>query len=820
MPWLQSVIQDARFALRTLGRSPAFTAVAIITLTLGIATTTAAFSVVDTVVLRGLPYRDADRLMTVYERNDQGGFRTPSFPTYSDWERQGSTVANAIDGFAFIRGDGVMMPTPTGDERKIAAYVTPGFFSLMGTHPFLGRTFLPDEERIGGPRVAVISYQYFNEQFGGDPSVIGKIVRVDSVPTTIVGVMPHAFAFPNFAGASSFLGPAVWQPIAIFQATHAALNLRGLHVDSRAVLRLRADVDSSRAATVMRTIEQRLATEYPLEQAHWTGVGLQPISDELYGGLRQTLYLISGAIVLVLLLACANVANLLLVRASTRSRELAVRSALGAGRWRLAQQLLVEAFLVALAAGGLGLIVASALVGYIRHAGGARLPFVDEIAIDYRAALFALGSAAFAALLVGALPALHAGSQVMQRIRAGGAGAIGGLREAWVRNALVSLQFALALTLLAGAGLLVQSFRRLVAVPLGYDPYNVVDAAIQPPPHRYDSPAAAAALYTRIIDALRATPDVVSAAAAGGARLPTKIEPEGASGDRPLLEAAYHPVSTDWRATLRVPMVTGRWFTEEDMRSPVGFVINQRLARALWSSANPLGKRVTVRRSSQARADFGQPITMPVIGVLADVHEDGPENEPQPEIFLPYTLEVWPWMHFVVRVRTSIGAEALVDRTIRNVEPAVRYLAKPSLESIGVESIDPQRRFVTFVLTGFAACALLLATVGLYGMVAYSVIQRTRELGVRIALGATEGNVLRLIMGESMRFVVAGAVLGTVGVLASRRLIQSMLFQTTATDLTTFVTVPLVLAGAALGASYLSARGAARADPLIAIRGE
>src|SRR5689334_9060624 len=245
MPWLHSLLQDTRYALRTLSRSPAFTVVAIITLTLGIATTTAAFSVIDTIVLRGRPYRDADRLMKVYERSDQGGYRTPSFPTYSDWEAQGSTVADAIHGFAFIRGDAVMLPTPSGDDRKIAAYVTPGFFNLMGTRPLLGRTFLPDEERIGGPRVAVISYQYFDEQFGGDPSVIGKIVRVDSVPTTIVGVMSHAFAFPNFADAGSFLGPAVWQPIAIFQATHAALKLRGLHVDSRTVLRLRAEVDST-----------------------------------------------------------------------------------------------------------------------------------------------------------------------------------------------------------------------------------------------------------------------------------------------------------------------------------------------------------------------------------------------------------------------------------------------------------------------------------------------------------------------------------------------------------------------------------------------
>jgi putative ABC transport system permease protein len=818
--WLRCIAQDTRYALRTLRRSPGFAVVAIVTLTLGIATTTAAFSVVDTVVLRGLPYRDAGRLMNVYERSDQGSLRVPSYPTYVDWMNQARTVSSAIEGFAFVRGDGVIMPTPSGDDRKIAAYVTPGFFALMGTRPLFGRTFLPDEERLGGPRVGVISYEYFNSQFGGDASIIGKTVPVDSVPTTIIGVMPQAFAYPNFAGVGGFLQPVIWQPIAIFQATHNQLTLRGLHVDSRAVLRLRSNADSAKAATVMRTIEARLAAEYPIDQAHWTGVGLQPIATELLGGVRQTLFLISGAIVLVLLLACANVANLLLVRASARSRELAVRSALGAGRWRLAQQLLIEAAVLAAAAGALGLLFASSLVGYVRHAAGERLPFGDQIAVNGRAALFALGAVASAALLVGALPAVHAGSRVMQRIRSGGAGALGGRREASMRNLLVSVQFALALTLLAGAGLLVQSFRRLMSVPLGYDSTNVVDFAIQPPPHRYNEPAQAAALYKRIVESLRATPGITEAAAAGGARIPVKIDTEGASGAKPVVQAAYHPVSSDYRSTLRIPMVAGRWFTDDDMRSPVGFVINQRLARDLWGSSSALGKRITVRRASQARADFGQPITLPVIGVIADAHLDGLDNDPSPELYLPYTLEVWPWMQFVVRVRNAVGAEALVTRIVQGVEPGVRFFGKPSLERQGLEAIDPQRRFVTFVLSGFAVCALLLATIGLYGIVAYSVVQRTRELGVRIALGATQRNVQALVMRDGMRFVIAGALVGTLGALAATRFIRSMLFETTSFDLATFITVPLLLAAAALGASYLSARRAARTDPLLAIRGE
>jgi putative ABC transport system permease protein len=818
---LESGMRDARYALRTLRRSPAFSIVALLTLALGIGSTTAAFSVVDNVVLRGLPYRDPSRLQTVYERSDEGGFRVPSYPTFRDWQAQSASVSSAIEGMAYVRGDGIQLPLHGSTERRIGAYVTPGFFALMGTRPLLGRGFLPDEERLGAAPVAVLSYDYFVEEFGGNPATIGKVIDVDSVPTTIIGVMPHAFAYPNFAGSSSFLGPSMWQPLTVFERTHPQLGFRGLHVDSRALLRLRSGTDSARAATAMRTIGLRLAAEYPVEQAHWASIAIQPIASEMFGGLRSALAIISSAIALVLLLACANVANLMLTRASARRQEMTIRAALGAGWWRLARQLLAEALVLAIGAGALGLVLAYVLVGYVRGAATSQLPFASELSVDGRAALFALLASGLTAILVGTLPALHAGSvRLMERVRAGGAGAIGGAREAWVRNVLVSLQFALALTLLMGAGLLIQSFRRLVAVPLGYDPRDMIEFSVSPPAHRYQTPAEAAALWTRIIEAVRAVPGVTDVAAAGGALLPTKVETEAATAGRATESALYHTVSSDFRQTMRIPMVAGRWFTSDDMRSPVGFVISEKLAKRIFPSASALGQRVTVRRASQARKDFGQPITLPIIGVISDIREYGPETDSQPEIYLPYTLEVWPWMQFVVRAPNAPRALPSVDRAVRGVEPALDFLGKPSVSSTGVASIDPQRRFVTLVLVGFAGCALLLATVGLYGTVAYNVIQRTRELGVRIALGATEGRILALVMRDGLAFVLAGAVAGVLGAIVSARLIRAMLFETTATDATTFVAVPAVLALAALAASYLSARRAAKTDPLVAIRGE
>ena len=819
--FIESSAFDVRYALRTLVRAPGFTLAAVLTLAIGLGSTTATFSIIDSVVLRGLPYHDADRLQTVYERSEDGNLRVPSYPTFKDWQTQSAAVSSAIEGMAFIRGDGVLLPMPNGDERSIAAYVTPGFFALLGTRPMLGRTFLPEDERPGAPQVAVLSYEYFVKQFGGDPHAIGTVVNVDSVPATIIGVMPHAFAYPNFGGAGFVLGPSVWQPIWVFEASHAALKLRGLHVDSRALLRLHGGVDSSRAAAVMKTIAMRLAAEYPVEQAHWTSVSLQSMDRELFGDLRPALLLVSSAISLILLLACANVANLLLVRASARERELAVRFALGSGRWRLARQLLTEAFLLAAASGTVGLVLASALVAYVRRSASGQIPFADDLAVDTRTTLFALGASIATALLVGVLPAMQAdGAGAMERLRSGVASATGGRRERRVRNLLVAAQFALALTLLTGAGLLLQSYRRMAAVPLGYDPTDTISFLVSPPRNRYTKPEEAAALYARIIDALRGVPSVTSAAAAGGALLPVKVETEAAAGGRADQSALYHPVSAGYRSTRRIPLVAGRWFTEDDMRAPNGFVVSEGLAKRLWPGQSALGKRVTVRRASQARADFGQPITMPVVGVLADVREYGPQDDLAAEIYLPYTLEVWPWMTFAVRAANPTRALPAINRALREVEPSLDFLGKPSVEATGADAIDSQRRFVTFVLTGFAASALLLATIGLYGTMSYSVVQRTRELGVRIALGATRRNITALVMRSALVVVGVGSVIGVGGALAATRVLRSMLFQTTALDVTTFVLVPLLLGAAAAAASYWSARRAARTDPLIAMRGE
>ena len=813
--------QDLRDAIRGLRRAPTFTLVAVITLALAIGSTTAVFSVVDTVLIRGLPYSQPDRLQAIYERAEQGALRIPSYPTFRDWQTQSADADKIIEGMAFVRGDGVMIAG--SDDRHIAAYVSPGFFALLGTKPELGRALLPEDERIGAPRVAVISHDFFMRHFGGDPSALGKTVAVDSVAVTVVGVMPRGFAYPNF-GFGGWLPPALWEPIAAFEASHQALSLRGLHVDSRTIMRLRSGADSSRAAAAMRTIAQRLAKEYPVEQANWTAVEMHPLSQELFGQLSRTLWLITGAIGLVLLLACANVANLLLVRSSIRSREMAVRAALGADASRIARHLFAEAAVLALVAGSAGVGLAAMLVGFLRPYAAQRLPFATDMAVDSRAVWITVGLSAVTALLIGILPAMNAGREnLVNRLRggAGGASDAGGIAQRRARDTLVVVQFALAITVLIGSGLLVRSVARVASVPLGFDSEGVVSFAIRPPRGKYDQPAQAAALYQRILAAVNAVPSVELSAAAGGALLPTKVETDEHRGVESALEARYHPISTDYFRVRRIPIVAGRSFTDDDMRSPTGFVITQNLAKQLWPSGSPLGQRITVRRSSQARADFGQPITLPVVGVAADHREFGPESPPPPQVFLPYTLEVWPWMTFVVRSPRAAAIQRSIDDAVRQLEPSIEFMGRSSVAKTGiVSSFGDPRIFLTTLLSGFAATAMLLAAIGLYGIVAYGVTQRTRELGVRIAIGATPRAIAALILSHAARLVVAGVVIGIGAAAVMKKVRQAMLFETSTRDALTFVVVPVVLAVVAAVACLVPAFRAMRTDPLIVIRAE
>jgi predicted permease len=813
---------DATHLVRSLRRSPAFAIVAILTLALGIGTTTSVLSVVDHVLVHALPFRDAGELAVLLERDDRGDLRTPSYPTLDDWRRDPG-MRQAFEGVSFERGEGVSIAIGEKTDRFPAAFVDTSFFPLIGVRPLLGRVLSSDDARDGAPPAAVLSYGLWQQRFGGDPSILGRRLDIDSVPTTVVGVLPAGAQYPGFA--------SLWRPLSQYRHKEV-LTRRGLHVDSRTIARFRPGIDSLRAARMTATIGAQLAAAYPAEQGRWSPA-LYSLRDEIIGDIKPMLLTLAGAAAAVLLLACANVANLLLARVAGRSREIAVRSALGASRGRIVRQLLTESLILAVIGGGLGTAIAAAAVGFARKLPADRLPRAEELSVDHRVLLIAAAASLFTALLCGLWPALRATRPSgAETLRAGSSGSVGLRSESRLRRTLVAVQFALALMLLVGAGLLLQSFRRAAAVDVGFDPRGLVAVRITAPPGVYRTPAEAAALYTRILDAARSVPGVASAGFIqhfpfGSASIPTPVQVEGRSvNDTASTQVFYRTVSASYLPTMKMSIVGGRWFNDDDMRAPAGsFVVNAAMAKRYWPGENAVGHRITVRRSSQARADFGQPLPGVVIGVVGDVHQTSQDTPPSPEVYVPFTLETWPWGTFVMRTRDGARSVPRLQKAIMAIDPRlVRTGADGAQDFELVEDMIASRlapRKLSMALIGvFAGCALVLAAIGMYGVIAYGVSQRTREMGVRKALGATDGMIAGLIVRESLLLASFGLVIGCAGAWAGGRLIKGLLFNTPQLDPLAYGATILLLIVVAMAASFFPARRATRLDPTIAMRGD
>lgn len=819
---LDGITQDTRHLVRSLRGAPGFAAVAIVTLALGIGATTAVLSVVDHVLVHSLPFRDAGRLMMMMERDERGGFRPPSAPTTEDWRRDPG-VQRAFDGMAFVRGDGATFREGDESRRVLIGFVGPEFFSVLGARPLLGRLLTDDDHRDGAPPAVVIAHAFWQERLGGDRKVIGRRISLDSVPTTVVGVMPPGATYPGFA--------SIWEPSSQYRHKEI-MTRRGLHADSRTVARLRPGVDSARAVALMSVVSGQLAAAYPSEQAHWQPAML-PVRDELIGGIRPMLLALAGAAAAVLLLACANVANLFLARVASRTRELAVRGALGASRARLVRQLLTESLLFAIGGGALGTALAAVAVSLARKLPSDRLPRVDELSVDSRVLIVAAVASLLTAVICGVWPAWRATRPSSgEALRAGALGSVGVRSESRVRRALVTVQFALALMLLVGAGLLLQSFRRAAAVEVGFDPRGLVTVTINPPPGTYQEPKDAAALYARLISAAHNVPGVLDAAFInhvpfGLAAILSPIQIDGrAANDTGSNQIFYRTVSDTYLRTMKMSLAAGRWFTDTDMRSPNGgVVINAAAAKFYWPGESAIGKRLTLRRSSQVRADFGQPLAGTVIGVVNDVHQTSQEAVPDREVYVPYTLETWPWGSLVVRTRDGSRSIPKLRDAIAAVD--ARLIEKGSagterfsaVESVIASTLAPRKLALTLI-GAFAACALVLAAIGLYGVVAYGITQRTRELGVRKALGATDAMIASLVFRESAILTGVGIVVGCAGAWEGARLIRDLLFQTNPADVSVYAPTVLVLVGIALVATYIPTRRATRLDPTIAMRGE
>ena len=802
-------MNDLRFAVRQLLKNPGFTAVAVLTLALGIGATTAIFSVVHAVLFQPLPYPEPEQLVRIHETIPVRGVeRVPvSVANYLDWRRQSSSFA----GMAAHRWVDLNL-TGLGEARRLkGARVTTGFFSTLGVPPQLGRAFLPEEEARGRHQVVVISDELWRRDFGGESSVLGRSLTLDGEVHSIVGVMPPRVRYPS-------RGLDVWVPAAFFESETVQRGNHGWGV----VARLKPGVNAVQAGVEMSGIASRIATEF--EEVRDFNVRVVSLHEEVVGDKRTPLLVLLGAVACVLAIACANVANLLLARASTRRKEFAIRAALGAGRGTILRQLLLESVLLSLVGGTLGVLLAHGGVAVFRSLPPQLLPRADEIHLSLPVLFFALGVSGGTGLLFGLVPAIRASaSDANEVLKDGGRGGSEGLRRNRYRASLVVSEVALSMVLLAGAGLLLRSFLRLQEVNPGFRAEGVATANLLLPDSAYPTEGRQAAVFQQVLERLRAQPGVEAAGAVFGlpqgsmrSKVTFEIEGLGRASGTDSTEAHYRQVSQGYFSTLEIPLLRGRDFNSGDTTNSLPVVVVSAAFVRRYFPGTPPGELPGTRINIEG----GTNTWLQIVGVVGDVRSEGASKAPEPEVFLPFSQRCWGYASLVVRTRHDPGtlgpglraAVAAVDSNLP--VDAVRPLTSLLDENLA------DRRLQAFLLAGFSLLALVLAATGIYGVMAYSVSRRVQEIGIRMALGARLEDVLVLVLRQGMGLTLTGILIGLAGGLAVARALSGLLFEIQPTDPPTFGGVTVLLAGVALFACWWPARRAARVDPMVALRAD
>jgi len=816
---LAALAQDFRYAGRMFGRNLAFTAVAVLTLALGIGANTAIFSVVEGVLLRPLPYRDPNRIVTIL----RDGWGPVSAPDFVDWREQ-------TQSFAIMAAAEAWGGTLTGGDRPEAIpglRLGVGLFDLLGVPPALGRTFQSDDFEAGNDHVLVLSDRLWRRRFGEAQSVIGQTVTLDSQPYTVIGVMPPEFQFAPFWSTKS----EMWAPLSLADR----MNNRDSN-SLRIFGRLKPGVSRERAQADMDTICRRLALAYPDTNAGRT-VRVDALLDKVVGNIRRNLLILAGAVAFVLLIACANVANLLLVRAAAREKEMAIRTALGAGRWRTIRQLLTESAALAAMAGALGLVIGSAgvaaLKGYLAGSASSynvRLPRVHDIAIDSPTLLFTLGVALLTGAVFGLAPALQASAPDVQRsLKESGRGTSGGRRGGRLRAALIVAEVALAFMMLVGAGLLMRSFARLAAIDPGFNPKNLLTMTVSLAGQSDFVGPRREAFYQQLFQRIEAVPGALSASAVNhlplagdvwGRRISIEGKPAPSLADR--ISAVYRVCRPKYFSTLGMTLARGRDFNERDrLDIPDVVIINESLARKQFPSEDPVGKRLTFDDPR------GTPNWLTIVGVVKDAKQGSWADDAANELYLPWaqtssyldgTDGHSAYMTLVIRTaKNPRGALYAIQRAVWNLNPNAPVASVATMEEV-VSNAVWQQRFNLVLMGIFAALALVLAAVGIYGVMAYAVAQRTQELGIRLALGAGKYDLIWMVVSQGMRLAIAGLAAGFIGALALTRLMSSLLYQVKPADAPTLATVAAALAAVSALACYVPARRATRVDPIVALR--
>ena len=806
-----ALLQDLRYGVRTLAKNPGFTIVAVLTLALGIGANTAIFSVVDAVLLRPLPYPESDRLFTVYETLPQDPAQNTgvSYPNYLDWTQQNQ----AFEAIAAARGNSLAL-SGQGEPTYIqTGSVTSNYFDVLRVKPLLGRTLQPSDDALDANPVVVMSESLWRKQFGADPAIVGGTITLDQHPIAVVGIVP-AYFHPSVPDSAAQL----WVPLRQDGVFSDMRSRRAGHYLA-ALGRLKPGVTAMQAQNEMAALEQRLAAEYPNENKGW-GIRIVSLQADMAGNVRTALLVLLGAVGFVFLIACANVASLQLARAASRRKEIAIRVALGAGRQRLLQQFLTESVLLSVTGGAVGVSLAyEALQGLIAWL-PADLPRVSEIHIDARVLAFGFGLSLLSGVIFGLAPAWHSTESRLGEALEGARGAGEARTSHRARNIFVVAETALALVLLVGAGLLIRSFARLQQVNVGFNPAQLLTAQIGLPRAQYAKPEQWISFYRQTLERMNALPGAQEAAVAvplplsdSYINLAFAIEgrPPRSRSEAPT--ADFVAISPNYFHVMQVPLLRGREFGETDSETaPKVCVISASLAQQLFPNENALGQRIVIGYPADASRE--------IVGIVGDVKDSDLTARQSAQVYVPFVQNPFWAADIAVRAHgiPSALAGALREQ-IRAIDSAlpVAYVL-PMTEVIGSSIAQP--RFRTTLLSLFGAAALLLAAIGIYGVLAYTVAQQTREIGIRMALGANPSRVLRLVLGRGLRLAGIGTAIGVFAALMLTQLLKSLLFGVSATDPVTFGAVAGLLLAVALLACYVPARRAMRVDPMVALRYE
>jgi putative ABC transport system permease protein len=807
---METLLKDIRYGLRMIVKSPGFTVVAVLALALGIGANSAIFTVVNAVLLRALPFERQEQLMYVWGTNlKRGSNRNPaSYPDFADWRDQNQVFEHMA---AYTQSVAIL--TGVGAPQQLSGVsASSDLFAVLKAGPAEGRVFTPTDEQPNGERVAIVSYGLWQSRFAGNSKLVGQQIMLDGVSRTVIGIMPQGFAFPLEARKTEY-----WIPL---DPTTDANKERGAHYLG-VIARLKPGVSMQQAQAEMETIARRLEQQYP-ERNTGRGVNLISMYENVVGKIRPALLILLGAVGFVLLIACANVANLLLARAASRQKEIAIRTALGANRARIVRQLLTESVLLSVLGGALGLLLALWSLDLLVAVIPPDLPRVKEIGLDARVLSFTLIVSVLTGIIFGLAPALQASRlDLNESLKDGGRGSSEGIRRNRMRSLLVVSQVALSLVLLTGAGLLIRSFKQLNEVDPGFDPRRVLTATVALPDAKYHEEAQVSAFFQQVLERAATVPGLETVGAVSPLPLSGEIaqnlltvegRPPLNPGDRPITNSRI--ISADYFRAMGIPLIKGRVLTERDKSdAPRVVVINETVARKFFPGEEALGKHINVSLADNNLAE--------IVGIVGDVKHHSLDEEAGPECYFSYRQIPYPSMTLVARSKSdnpeslAVGLRQAVEQVDRD-QPLSDI--RPMTQLLG-DSLA-RRRFNMLLLGVFAGVALVLAAVGIFGVMNYSVTQRTHEIGIRMALGAQARDILKMVVGQGMILALTGVVIGLGAAFWLTRFMSSLLYGVTATDPLTFAAVALVLSGVAFLAIIIPARRATKVDPMEALRYE